>query len=1035
MSFPNLSEIAIKQRSITLFLLILSVLAGIYALTSMGRAEDPAFTVRAMNVQVAWPGANTEQLQQHVVDRLEKRIQEVEYVYRIDTTIRPGFASILIEFQEYSPAEMVNELFYEVRKRMSDEQRLLPAGVIGPLVIDDFNDVFFSLIAITGSTDSEQAAAIPMRELTREAERIRDRLQRVQGVHKALILGERSERIFVEFEPAELVNLGIDPQQLIQTIQAYNQPLPAGRIETQGQRLYVRVDTLTENPAELAQTPITAATGVVRLGDIATIKRGYEDPTSFKIRSREQDALVLGLVMQKGFNGQILGENLAQFIQTEQIKLPAGVQLEVLTNQSDAINKAVGLFQVKFLVAVLVVMLVSIVAIGFRAGLIVGLAVPLTLGITFLVMLLMGINLDRITLGALILSLGLLVDDAIISVEMMLVKIHQGWSSSKAAAHAWTVTAAPMLFGTLVTVAGFFPIGFAKSGVGEYAGNIFWVTGIALIVSWLVAVYFVPYLGVRMIPTDGANESANEADQSAADEAYHTRLYQWLRRTTTWCVKHRKTVVFSTVGILALSIVAMATLVQKQFFPSSDRTEVIVSVYMPQGTSIAQTDQVAKRIEAFISAQAAEHDHLTSLASYIGGGAPRFFISATPEPQDPAFAKIVAVMKNQAARDSLMTALEQEVASGAYDAARVRVYRLLYGPPVNWPITFRILGPEQDELRRLGHKVLATLSAHRNTHNAHLEWDERAPVYSFVANPSALQLHGLTPSALAQQLQLAIEGTQITQVYENIRNVGVVMRGRTAADTALSAERLQTLEVLNNRGEKVALNQLGQLQLGYEEPVIRRYNRENYLNVIADIRGAQPNTVTADLWGQLAELRAQLPLGYRMEIGGSVEQSTRGEGSLQKLQPVMVALMLIFIMLQMRSFTGTFMVFATAPLGLIGAVLALLIFNQPFGFVALLGLTGLAGILMRNTLILTQQVSDNQADGMAPATAIIEAAVQRARPVVLTALAAMLAFIPLTQDSFWGPLAYVLIGGVGVGTAITLLFVPALYALWYRLKV
>lgn len=1014
MSFPNLSALAVRERSITLFFLILSVLSGLYAFSSMGRAEDPAFTVRAMTVQVAWPGANAEQLQAQVVDRLEKRIQEVQYVYRIDTTVRPGFASLLIEFQEYSPSEMIGELFYEVRKRMLDEQSSLPAGVIGPLVLDDFNDVYFSLLAVT----SAGGAALPLRELTRETERIRDQLQRVSGVHKALILGERAERVFVEFDPAGLVNLGLKPDDIFAAINAHNQLVPAGRIETNGPRLYIRVDSVLDNPEQLAQVPVPTATGVVPLGRLAEVRRGYEDPAQYMIRSRGEDALLLGVVMQKGFNGQTLGENLANFQQQLRTELPLGLQLEVLTDQSQAINKAVGLFQVKFLVAVAVVMLVSVLAIGLRAGVIVGLAVPLTLGITFLVMSLMGINLDRITLGALILALGLLVDDAIIAVEMMLVKIEQGWSKTHAAAHAWTVTAAPMLFGTLVTVAGFFPIGFAKSGVGEYAGNIFWVTGIALIVSWLVAVIFVPYLGVRLLkePAEGAVTETHTVAQN----------YPHLRSLVTWCVQHRKKVVAGTVALLVLSVVGMVTLVQKQFFPSSDRTEVIVSVYMPQGTAIQETDKVVRELEQLINQQ----PNVESLASYVGGGPPRFFISATPEPFDPAFAKIVAVTSDQNSRDALIALLEQRTEAGYFSQARIRVYRLLYGPPVNWPITFRVLGPDPDQLRAIGHQVRAIMAAHPNTHNTHLEWDERSPVLTLQLDPAALTLQGLTPSSVAQQLQLLLEGTPISQLYEDRRNVSIMVRSRVGSQ-AIDPQVFANLELLNSWGQKVPLKQVGSLQVGFEEPVLRRYNRENYVNVLADIRNAQPNTVTAEL---LAQLPTDLPVGYSIQVGGSVEQSSKGEGSLQKLQPVMVALMLIFIMLQMRSFSGTFMVFATAPLGLIGAVLALLIFAQPFGFVALLGLTGLAGILMRNTLILTQQVADNFTAGMAAFDAVVEAAVQRSRPVILTALAAMLAFVPLTQDSFWGPLAYVLIGGVGVGTAITLLFVPALYALWFRIR-
>ena len=1031
MSFPNLSALAVRERSITLFFLILSVLAGLYAFSSMGRAEDPAFTVRAMTVQVAWPGATAEQLQAQVVDRLEKRIQEVRYVFRIDTTVRPGFASLLIEFHEYSPADMIGELFYEVRKRMLDEQPRLPAGVIGPLVIDDFNDVYFTLLALTSSPSG---TPLPMRELSREAERLRDQLQRVPGVHKALILGERAERVYIEFDPAGLVNLGINPQDIFAAIAAHNQLVPAGRIESNGPRLYLRLDSLLDDPEQLAQVPITTANGVLPLGRLAEIRRGYQDPAQYLIRSRGQDALLLGVVMEKGFNGQILGENLADFRQQLGTSLPLGVELEVLTDQSQAINQAVGLFQFKFLVAVVVVMLVSIIAIGLRAGLIVGLAVPLTLGITFLLMSLMGINLDRITLGALILALGLLVDDAIIAVEMMLVKIDQGWSKVHAAAHAWTVTAAPMLFGTLVTVAGFFPIGFAKSGVGEYAGNIFWVTGIALIVSWLVAVIFVPYLGVRILK--GPREGASAHHDSAQ--------YPRLRAAVSWCVRQRKTVVASTVLLLLLSVAAMATLVPKQFFPSSDRTEVIVSVFMPQGTAIAETDKIVRQLETLINQQPA----IESLSSYVGGGPPRFFMSAAPEPFDPAFAKIVAVTSDQSSRDQLMQLLEQRAEQGDFDAARIRVSRLLYGPPVNWPVTFRVLGPDPDQLRLIGHQVRAMVAAHPHTHNSHLEWDERTPALQLQLDHNALALQGLTPARVAQQLQLLLEGTAISELYEDRRSVAIVVRTRVAeplegqADKAkgqapsakgqaLKPERLAGLEILNAAGDKIPLMQLGELRVSYEEPVIRRYNRENYVNVLADVRDAQPNTVMAQLQAQLPR---DLPLGYSIAVGGSVEQSNKGESSLQKLQPVMVALMLIFIMLQMRSFSGTFMVFATAPLGLIGAVLALLIFSQPFGFVALLGLTGLAGILMRNTLILTQQVADNFAAGMAAFDAVVEAAVQRSRPVILTALAAMLAFVPLTQDSFWGPLAYVLIGGVGVGTAITLLFVPALYALWFRIR-
>ncbi len=1016
MSFPNLSALAVRERAVTLFLLILSVLGGVYAFASLGRAEDPAFTVRVMQVNVAWPGATPEQMQRQVVDRLEKRIQEVEYLYRIETTVRPGMATLQVEFHDYTPQAKVPELFYQVRKRMWDAQRDMPSGVIGPLANDDFADVYFSLLALT-------APGLPMNELVQEAERLRDQLQRIEGVHKALLIGERTQRVYVEFDSARLVNLGLSPQAIFEAIDASNRLVPAGRLETDGPRLYVRLDTDLSDPEALAQVPIRAGSKVLRLGDIATLRHGHEEPPSYLVRARGQDAVLIGVVMNKGENGLALGQRLEAYLQREKAELPLGMELTQLTNQADAIRKAVDLFQIKFLVAVAVVMGVSMLAIGLRAGLIVGIAVPVTLGISFLVMKLMGINLDRITLGALIISLGLLVDDAIISVEMMLVKMEEGWDRVRAAAHAWNVTAAPMLFGTLVTVAGFLPIGFARSGVGEYAGNIFWVLGVSLIVSWLVAVVFAPYLGVKLLRSVPSHQQHDHAS------LYQTANYRRLRALVAWCVVHRKTVVAGTVGLLVLSAIGMATVVQKQFFPSSDRPEVLVSVYLPQGTSVAVTDQTVRRLEAILSPM----PEVKTLSAYVGAGAPRFFISANPEPPNAAFGKLIVVAHDERARDTIIETLNRHIREGEFPEARVRVARLLYGPPVAWPVQFRVFGSDPNTVRAIGYRVRDIMAANPHVVDAHLEWDERVPVLHLQADLERLRLMGLTPQDVAQQLQFLLDGVPVTQLRRDTRSVDLVARGAQGAQR-LDVASLSALELLNRDGRKVPVTQLGRLEVRYEEPVIKRYNREPFVAVQGEIRGAQPNDVTAAVWKALESLRAELPAGYRVAIGGSVEQSEKANASIQKLQPVMVAFMLIFIMLQMRSFAGTFMVVATAPLGLIGAVLALLVFQQPFGFVALLGLTGLAGILMRNTLILTQQVADNFEAGMGPFEGVVEAAVQRARPVVLTALAAVLAFVPLTQDSFWGPLAYVLIGGVAVGTLITLLFVPALYALWFRIR-
>lgn len=1014
MSFPNLSMLAVQQRAVTLFFLILSVIAGIYAFNALGRAEDPAFTVKATVVNVFWPGATPEELQTQVVDHLEKRIQEVEAIYKIDSTIRPGQAALQIEFQDFTPSTEIPNLLYQVRKRMQEEQGRLPVGVIGPVVNDDFSDVFFSLIALT-------APGMPMRELSRDAERIRDRLQQIQGVHKAILIGERPERVYVEFDAARLLSLGTTPQHIFEAIAQSNQLMPAGRMETAGARVYMRIDADLADMQQLSALPVRIGDQLLKLSDLATIRRGYEEPASFLVRAAGEDAILLGVVMNRGANGLALGERLYHFLNEERARLPLGMSLSVLTKQSDAIVAAVDLFQVKFLVAVIVVVAVSILAIGLRAGIVIGIAVPLTLGITFLIMMLMGINFDRITLGALIIALGLLVDDAIIAVEMMLVKMEEGWSKVRSAGHAWTVTAAPMLFGTLVTVAGFFPIGFARSGVGEYAGNIFWVLAISLLVSWFVAVYFVPYLGVKLLPKI-KNEDKHH-------DPYNTLRYQQLRRLIQACVQHRKLVVSGTLGLLVLSIIGMATVVEKQFFPSSDRPEVVISVFLPQGSSIQATDQTVRNIEQLLIG----HEDVRSLASYIGAGAPRFFISANPEPPSSAFAKIVAVSHDVAARERLASLINQHIEAGDFPEARVRVSRLLYGPPVIWPVSFRIMGPDGLVVRDIANQVRDVMAQHPNMVDPHLEWQERTASLRLAMDEERLRLLGLTAQDVARQLQFQLDGITITQVRQDIRTVNVVARAASAGQR-LDASSLDSIEIQTRQGRTIALAQIGELEVVFEDPVIKRYNRQLYIAVQGDIQNAQANDVSAQIWQQIADIRANLPQDYRIMQAGSVEQSGKANASLQKLQPAMIAFMLIFIMLQMRSFTGTFIVVATAPLGIIGAVMALLLFSQPFGFVALLGLTGLAGILMRNTLILTQQVSDNFDAGMSAFDGVVEAAVQRARPVILTALAAMLAFIPLTLDSFWGPLAYVLIGGVAIGTAITLLFVPALYALWFKLE-
>lgn len=1009
----NLSELAVKHKAVTLYFILLSILVGTVSFINLGRAEDPNFTIKVMVVSANWPGATAEQMQNQVADPIEKKLQQVEYFDFVETTARPGEVTMLVTFKEYTPPEAVEDQFYQVRKRMLDLKGALPQGVQGPFVNDDFADVYFTLYSLTQG-DLNYA------DWLQTAEKTRDALLRVNGVQKVNLLGEQTQQIQITFNAAKMKALGVTQQQLLQNLNAYQSIAPSGFVETIGPRVYLRQTAARDSLEEIRQVPIAVNGQVMHLSDFATVSRGFKKPSHFKIRNQGQEALLLGVVMKKGHNGLDLSDRLSTFTQNWQPNLPKGVTLEKVTNQGDAIALAVNAFQLKFLMAVLVVLAVSFLALGWRAGIVVALAIPLTLALTFFLMQITGKNLDRITLGALILALGLLVDDAIIAIEMMLVKMEEGLERTKAAAYAWTVTASPMLFGTLVTVVGFVPIGFAASNVGEYAGNIFWILAFALLLSWLVAVTFTPYLGFKLLPNV---ETQNVHDSGAPDNRLTRFLSTWVHR----CVRYRKIVVGVTLGIFLVSMFGMAKLVEKQFFPSSDRPELMVDIYLPEGSSQQVTDDLSHQIENYVRQQ----PEVKTLSSYIGQGAPRFFLALNPELPNPAFAKLIIVTSDAEARNRLKARLQDYIAAGHFDAARVRVHALLYGPPVVWPVTFRVMGDDLNVLRDVGEQVRQEMAKNENIYDPHLEWGEKSPDIELSYDLDRLALLGVTPLSLSQQLQQALRGQTQAELRENTRRILLTSFTQFSSGDAL--KQLESLPIETQAGSKVPLQQLADLNVVFNDPVLKRRNRTPYININAEVEGAQPPDVTMAIWKDMANLRESLPDGVRLEIGGSVEQSGKAQASIQTLMPVMVLLMVTLVMLNMQSFLGTFMVLVTAPLGLIGAVAALLLFSQPFGFVATLGLIGLAGILMRNTLILVGQINDNQKQNMAPKEALIDATLRRARPVLLTALAAILAFIPLTTNTFWGPLAYVLIGGIGVGTLLTLLFLPALYALWFRI--
>ncbi|MGH8158206.1 MAG: efflux RND transporter permease subunit [Rhodanobacter sp.] len=1014
MSGFNLSALAVRERSVTLFLIILISVAGIIAFLTLGRAEDPPFTVKSMVVITAWPGATAQQMQDQVADPLEKRMQELRWYDHTETFTRPGLAFTTVELSDSTPPAQVQEQFYQARKKLHDEAPNLPAGVIGPLVNDEFSDVTFALFAL-------QAQGEPQRLLVREAEALRQDLLHVAGVEKVNLIGEQPERIFVSFSHDRLATLGVTPQDIFAALNSQNLLTPAGSIDTQGPQVFIRLDGAYDKLQQIRDTPIVAHGRTLKLSDVATVKRGYEDPATFLVRNNGKPALLLGVVMRDGWNGLDLGKALDHEVTRINTGLPLGVSLTKVTDQSVNIKLATNEFMLKFFIALLVVMLVCFVSMGWRVGLVVAAAVPLTLAAVFVVMAATGKNFDRITLGSLILALGLLVDDAIIAIEMMVVKMEEGYSRVKASAYAWSHTAAPMLAGTLVTAVGFVPNGFARSTAGEYTHNMFWIVGIALIISWVVAVVFTPYLGVKMLPDFPKSEGGHAA-------IYDTPNYNRFRRVLGRVIQRKWLVAGIVVGLLLLAGLGMGV-VKKQFFPTSDRPEVLVEVQLPYGSSIEQTSAATAKVEAWLAKQKAAR----IVTSYIGQGAPRFYLAMAPELPDPSFAKMVIRTDSEHERDALEVRLRQAIADGLAPGAQVRVTQLVFGPYSPYPVAFRVMGPNPDKLRAIAAQVKAVMRASPMMHTVNTDWGQRVPTLHLTLNQDRLQAVGLSSSAVAQQLQFLLTGTPVTAVREDIRSVEVV--ARAAGDIRLDPAKINGLTLEGSAGQRVPLSQIGTVDVRMEYPILRRRDRTPTITVRGDIAdGLQPPDVSTAMLKQLQPIIAKLPDGYRIEEGGAIEQSGKATAAIVPLLPIMIALTLLIIILQVRSMATMIMVFATSPLGLIGVVPTLLLFNQPFGINALVGLIALSGIVMRNSLILVGQIKDNTEAGLAPFEAVVEATVQRARPVILTALAAILAFIPLTHSVFWGTLAYTLIGGTFAGTVLTLVDLPAMYSIWFKIK-
>lgn len=1038
----NLSRWAVTHPSFILFLIGASLLAGLQAYLQMGRAEDPSFTIKTAIVSATWPGATAEEVQRQVAERIEDKLRETPYLDFLRTYCLPERMLVLVQLKDTIPKKQVPETWYQLRKKLNDIRSTLPQGVLGPAVNDEYGDVYSAIYAFHG--DDYTPA-----ELKRIVESARKRLLRVSDVEKVDIIGDQPQKVFIELSHRKLATLGISPQKIFDSVTAQNAILPSGKVETEQDRVFVRVDGAFDAVEAISNVPVSGLNRTLKLGDIAEIKRGYEDPSEFTMSFDGKQSVGLGVVMRKGGNVLSLGERIdkeMQFIRTE---IPAGVEIGTVAFQPAVVDESVSEFLRSFVEALIIVLCVSFLSLGFRTGIVVALSVPTVLAISMVIMNSIGMDLDRISLGALILALGLLVDDAIIAVEMMAVKLEQGWSRVDAATFAWSSTAFPMLSGTMITAAGFIPVGFAKSAAGEYAGGIFWVVGIALMTSWFTAVVFTPYLGVMLLPEKIAS--------SKDHHNYNTGMYRSLRAIITLCVRNPLKVVSVTLVAFIASMHGFTQL-QQQFFPQSSRPELMVDIKMPEGSSFLATADMVRKVESLLvkklpNSEDKDQDHakqpfsfldliihrthdsdwdVNHFTSYTGAGSARFFLALNPDLPNASFAKIVIQTTGVKAREKLRRELLAAFESDPQFAVpRLRVLRLDFGPPVGFPVQFRVMGPDREGVLAIGDKVREIMRQEKATVDVNFEWNEASKMIRLAVDQDRAHSMGLNTQEISSTLQTLLSGAPIAQFREGTETVEVVVRA--IPEERLELDSLQNLSLFNNDGKAIPLSQVATAHYELEPPILWRRNQETMLTVRSDtIDGVQAPDVTNRIFPKLLAL--DLPPGYRIERGGAVEESEKANLALFSVFPVMILIMLTLLMLQVQSFKKAALVFGIAPLGLIGAVAFLLIFNAPFGFVALLGVIALAGMDMRNSVILIDQIDQDMQGGLTEWEAVIESAVRRARPVILTAATAILAMIPLTRSVFWGPMAIAIMGGLSVATFLTLINLPALYVLIFRVK-
>ncbi|MBF8791231.1 efflux RND transporter permease subunit [Pseudomonas monteilii] len=1006
----NLSEWALRHQSFVWYLMFVGLLMGIFSYFNLGREEDPSFTIKTMVIQTRWPGATQDEMLYQVTDRIEKKLEELDSLDYTKSYTRPGESTVYVNLRDTTKGKDIPQIWYQVRKKIQDIRGQFPSGIQGPGFNDEFGDVFGSIYAFT-------ADGLTMRQLRDYVEQARAEVRDVPNIGKIEMVGTQDEVLYLNFSTRKLAALGIDQRQVMQALQSQNAVTPAGVIEAGPERISVRTTGQFSSEKDLETVNLRINDRFFRLADIADIERGYVDPPSPMFRYNGQDAIGLAIGMKAGGNIQVFGQRLKARMDRVINDLPVGIGVHTVSDQAVVVKQAVGGFTSALFEAVVIVLAVSFVSLGVRAGLVVACSIPLVLAMVFVFMEYSGITMQRISLGALIIALGLLVDDAMITVEVMVTRLEMGESKEQAATFAYTSTAFPMLTGTLVTVAGFVPIGLNASSAGEYTYTLFAVIAVALLVSWVVAVFFAPVLGVHILNSNKLK--AHEAEPGRVGRAFEHGLL--------WCMRNRWLTVIGTIVLFVLSVVCMR-FVQNQFFPSSDRPEILVDLNLPQNASIEETRKVVDRFEATLKGDPT----IERWSTYIGQGAIRFYLPLDQQLQNPYYAQFVIVSKGFEERGELMARLQERLRKD-FVGIGTNVQSLEMGPPVGRPIQYRVSGKDIDQVRRHAIELAILLDANEHIGEMIYDWNEPGKVLRVeIAQDKARQL-GLSSEDVANVMNSIVTGVPVTQVNDNIYLVNVVARAEDSERG--SPDTLQNLQILTPNGTSIPLLAFATVRYELEQPLVWRRDRKPTITIKASVNGdIQPTDLVAQLKPKIDEFASQLPVGYEVATGGTVEESSKAQGPIAKVIPLMLFLMATFLMIQLHSVQKLFLVVSVAPLGLIGVVLALVPTGTPMGFVAILGILALAGIIIRNSVILVTQIDEFREQGLSPWDAVVEATNHRRRPILLTAAAASLGMIPIAREVFWGPMAYAMIGGIISATLLTLLFLPALYVAWYKIR-